>query len=160
MLARAASPDTRSRFSKKRIPMTLHDLLARVESATGADREIDAQVEALLRHKPGYDESHFIYRNFPTWEWRSDGAVEAGAIWDAQRYTASVDATIALQERVLPGWKWKLVSAGSGYAATMYKPTGLEVCFIGGRHTPALAHLSAIIRALIAKGESDVEAMA
>ena len=127
-------------------PMTLHDLLARVESATGMDREIDAQVHEALIGPVEVDDDGDRFLLAPR-----------GGFAPLEFYTASVDATIALQERVLPGWTANLSIGGGEKSALLWwqeraviKSTDEVECA-----TPALAHLSAIIRALIAKGESD-----
>lgn len=55
----------------------LVDLLERVRSATGPDRELDEALRVQLGYPP--------------------------KPWN---YTASIDAALALTERVLPGWVW------------------------------------------------------
>lgn len=65
-------------------------------------------------------------------------------------YTASVDAAIALAERVLPGWHWSIYDTdGVGRCnAQMERPdfTGAED-FDGTGATPAIALLIALLRA-------------
>lgn len=100
----------------------LPSLLARIESATGPDREIDAYLA----------------------DWLDQQYIGA----DAPCYTASIDAGIALCERVLPGWSW---AVDSGYAANHQKShaeawTGDDEGS-GDAATPALALCAAIIKA-------------
>lgn len=78
----------------------LNDLLARVRSATGRERQLDAAIADLLR--------------------------DADSMSDAPEYTASVDACIELVHRVLPGWGWHVGYGPRGvvpYAAVSNGPT-------------------------------------
>ncbi|HRL05081.1 MAG TPA: hypothetical protein PL098_00040 [Brevundimonas diminuta] len=66
--------------------------------------------------------------------------------------TASVDAALALAERVLPGWRWSVQQLGPNYEASLTLPNGAfllspdtEVYTIA--KTPALALCIAILRA-------------
>lgn len=102
----------------------LSSLLARIESATGPDRELDSEIAFAL----------------------TPPDAEIGLL--ALNYTASLDAVIALCERVLPGWSW---AVDSGYAANHHKShaeawTGDDEGS-GDAATPALALCAAIIKA-------------
>lgn len=88
----------------------LAQLIERVEKLTGPDREVDALIAALLEpHRfdaPGFTSKRPIpaFRYDP-----SEGAIrfDGGGIMDVRFFppvTASLDAAIALTERVLPGW--------------------------------------------------------
>jgi hypothetical protein len=55
------------------------DVIARLEKAEGPDRGIDGAIAMALGLMPSGD-----------------------------RYTASIDAAIALVERMLPGWRWSI----------------------------------------------------
>lgn len=72
-------------------PDTLDALIARLEKAEGPDREIDILLTELLI-SPSEAELHRIYS------------------LEAYRFTHSVDASLALAERVLPGWTWRVAS--------------------------------------------------
>ena len=91
-----------------------HPLITRLSKLDAPDREVDAQIYI-----------HFVE---PTWHTshKDPGAVAAdkNAFWPegklryitstsrtAPLYTASVDAAIALAERVLPGWQGLHLSA-------------------------------------------------
>lgn len=83
-------------------------LLERVRAATGPDRELDGEIDAVLRAGlPTLPE--WSWTNFPVWKHISNGRVcvlhdsgEHGVNWSSQRFTASVDAALALVDRVLP----------------------------------------------------------
>ena len=70
-------------------------------------------------------------------------------------YTASIDAALALVERVLPGWHW---IRKSPLSMTVYQDPKDEkawaVHFDGAGATPALSLLAAILKALIAQQEA------
>lgn len=133
----------------------LTDLLARVEGASGPDREIDHDICKLFN--PGNYE--VFEENFRRdlaeaaknglAEKRKD-AVRDMSFWMIDRYTASIDAALALMGRVLPGWDWT-VSRG-GFAEVQEPDKGDMGSFWQSRAaTPALAILAATLRALIAK---------
>lgn len=68
-------------------PVISPDLIERVRNATGPDREIDWDVdEALTGEVPDFH--------------------------GCPRYTASIDAALALVERVLPGWQIAMGTCG------------------------------------------------
>lgn len=76
--------------------MTHSQLIARLEQLTAPDREVDGDLWLhLFKGKP-----------FDT--------VESG-----QPFTASVDAALALAEKVLPGWYWLKPNI---YLMAMYRP--------------------------------------
>lgn len=64
------------------------DLLERVLKLTGPDREVDRLLTEVLNYPN-------VYRN-------DDGTIPFTA--ECARFTSSVDAALALVERVLPGW--------------------------------------------------------
>ena len=72
------------------------------------------------------------------------------------RYTASLDASVALVGRVLSGWAWMVGCApGGGYFCTLQEALDDEVA-LGGESdgfgwSPALAVCTALLRALIAR---------
>jgi hypothetical protein len=74
----------------------LSDLIERVEKATGPDREIDYEIARTIEG----------YANAPTDLEGIQAADHGAGIWpdggQPGRYTASLDAAIALVERVLP----------------------------------------------------------
>lgn len=110
--------------------MTLDELERRLSEATGPDRELGVAVYETLE----------ICSYIP----------------DEGDPTASLDAAVALCERVLPNpdWFWRVNSIYGGAQARINQmldsENGLEV--YGSGRTPALALLLATVRALKAKG--------
>lgn len=67
----------------------------------------------------------------------------------------SLDAAIALVERVLPGWKWSVGSHGGRFRAGVVKTSPLRpMPTISNADTPALALIAALLRAKIAEMET------
>lgn len=87
--------------------MTDHaDILRRLEAAKGADREID---RAILRYLG------FTWRGMDYWN-------EDRVVWKGQTcFTYSLDAAIALVERMKPGWTY-LLNNDSGNMADLFPP--------------------------------------
>jgi hypothetical protein len=128
---------------------TLKELLARVEAATGPDREIDAE---LIR---------IVWRQDPTAWIMTNTTIPA--------YTASLDAIIALVEKTLPGWLPGMVKKNSSrgawecyvrndepllsgyYAAKNPKARWLT----GYGPTAPLGLLSALLQALISNSKTE-----
>jgi hypothetical protein len=143
----------------------LTDLLARIEKADGPDRKMDARIHVALCQPGPADGDDARRFRMPARNMDYED-VERGHYWYVQRsgkslhrapyYTASLDAAIALVEAKLPGWGWS-VGHSDGYLpeGTLYAKEGPR---FGVSHskaeTPALALLSALLRALIAKGDA------
>lgn len=97
----------------------LADLIARVEAATGPDREADRAIARMIGwHRV---EPRFTRNRKGGWIAPEDfmGVEQSGAprldslhgtsIWpDVPCFTATLDAALALAERVLPGWTARL----------------------------------------------------
>lgn len=91
----------------------LTDLLARVEQAEGPDRELDKALWYKLVFDPALadpDELHWLKFVGQKQPW----------------FTASLDASLALVERVLPGWTWDIgcddSADGRYYTAILWAP--------------------------------------
>ena len=89
----------------------LHSLLERLEAAEGPNLNIERDIALAV-----------------------DGATEAGALsvqWGdtvtiAPNYTASIDVTVSLIERLLPKWHWSVCKSGPKiYEAYILHPTWL-----------------------------------
>ncbi|MGR6533079.1 hypothetical protein [Brevundimonas sp. RM1] len=117
----------------------LSALIARLEAAEVGSRELDAEIGQSLGVAMCGDK---------------DGAWGA---WDAH-WTSSMDAALAIVERVLPGWRWSVQQLDPNYEASLTIPNGAfllssdtEVYAIS--KTPALALVIAILRAKQGEGE-------
>ena len=132
------------------------DLITRLSKLDAPDREVDALIVAKLEphifDAPGFTP----IRPIPSFHIDPQGDAirfDGGGIMCLSYfplYTASVDAVIALTERVLPGWHWSIYDTdGVGRCnAQLERPdfTGAED-FDGTGATPAIALLIALLRA-------------
>lgn len=123
-------------------PSQLAELLARVEKAT-ADEQWALVREAAALLLPGGDAS--LARS---------QRLDINTLCDAGGYES---ASLALVERVLPGWVWSVMVdyelPGRARLHDAMQPSGpLSVSADGA--TPALALLAALLRALISKESS------
>jgi hypothetical protein len=109
--------------------MSLTDLIERVEGATGPDRHIDRAIwYALVQDNPPAGEKD------PT---------------HAALYTTSLDAALALCERVLPKYEVELFQRfrGDGWGVN-WRAKHLDTAYAP---TPALALILAMLKAIQAK---------
>lgn len=119
-------------------PETVDDLIRRVEAATGPDRELDARIKYAV---------HAGLRSF--------GSLDAWLSTDTSRkrscvpeYTASIDAALALVERVLPGCQWIIGRQTAGASdAKIGSQSGWSKQPWTHAATPPLAILAALLRA-------------
>ena len=125
----------------------LRELLDRVQKATGPDREID---KALL-----WAVGRFSWRGMNYWS-------EAGEMWPDRLstfFTASIDAAVALVERVLPGWSLQMnLSEGLTHPCVVMgrsHPTNKTVAM--EHFTLPLAILSAMLSAVLATTEAPAQ---
>lgn len=116
------------------------DLITRLSKLDAPDREVDAQIDRALGLHVDVGEFSGPWTRYP----------EPDHYRQTTPYTASVDAAIALAERMLPGWHWSIYDTdGVGRCnAQMERPdfTGAED-FDGTGATPAIALLIALLRA-------------
>lgn len=126
---------------------TLLELAAKVEAASGPDREIDAEVMIALGWSPAGQ-----HGREPRWV-MPDGVQTAFNPQHGAPYslTSSLDAVMAKIRHLLPGWGWRLTQQSSLRAdppnALLYAPT-IDRDFEADAATPALALLAATLRAL------------
>jgi len=129
------------------------ELIARLEAAEVGSREMDAEIGILLDGlfvcKPRYEGQSIAYGYID-----SDGArVEPGhgGYQLVHRFTTSLDAALALAERVLPSGEWMVIvnpnhgDGGFSYAGLETTDTKINVAHPG--KVPALALCIAILRA-------------
>lgn len=128
------------------------DLIKKLEALTGPDRELDAELEAIFV-------GGRVHYNDPE---SKEAVIERpiGGFWirhitpyrKIKRYTSSVDAAIALAERVLPGWGFFLRSDKEGHNCGMVYPDAFRVT--PGCGSAASAAISMCIAILKAKDAS------
>lgn len=109
--------------------MTISSLIKRLEEATGPDRELDADLAIacdLISER----------------EWWSTDYLKFGLV---PCYTASVDAAIALAERVLGPVGWNVQGNTNIFYSSVAGHTSRS------KATPAIALCIAVLRALEAK---------
>lgn len=153
-------------------------LIERLEKATGPDRELDAAICIGLQYGGANSEGATNVRTDPEWGDDNDLLFEIGTEECCNPIpclTASVDAALALCERMLPGWRWGIASHSikdgvysegpyigkpkhvDGFRAHVTKPSPLRpMPHIADARTPALAILLALLRSLN-QGESRSE---
>jgi len=116
------------------------EIIERLEKLAGPSREMDAAIAKAFGEPHGYREDVHL-------ESRSYTVIEE----QAKRYTASLDAAIALVERCLPGWDWKVQTWDDQFAADLEPHETSETGFLATGTTPAIALLIALLRALEAR---------
>jgi len=125
--------------------MTLIDRLSKLD---GPDRGVDAQIYILF-NIPAERAGRIDYAHGMVGWWPKDGPYVSAVTVPA--YTASVDAAIALAERVLPGWGWLAQNCGHP-AGVLVKD---DIAYEGRGATPAIALCIAILRAKEASNGND-----
>lgn len=84
----------------------LEALLGRVEKLTGPDRKVDADLTAmLLNANIVWHTDRITGERYPEALMQSDITADGLLNPPVHRYTASLDAAVALVERCLPGWR-------------------------------------------------------
>lgn len=132
------------------------NLLSRLQWLTAADREVDALIATTI--------GGYVYEkrdnDRKAWYYPTDSGGWRRQLYSAfsdklPAYTASLDATVALCERVLPGWKWGMRHNGEYLPEASLVEFGFPFDEDAGRpvqgETPAIALLIAILTALEAR---------
>lgn len=142
---------------------SLQALAERLEKATGPSRELDAALHVALV-KPEQYPDDLRYFRLPSASMDHMDMCAPGTYWLKQRsgaslqtaptYSASLDAAIALCERVLPdNMRWSISNAAVKPRANVFplSPTRPIMGPYSSAATPALALCLAIVRARIAE---------
>jgi len=127
-------------------PAALRDIIGQLEKASGPDYEIDC----LIADATGFDDQGLT---------RDVLGEPFGktALWKTERalpgWTSSLDACVALADRVLPGCVWNLVTDFGDYAGASVSTDDKTPIYTERRQgaTLALAFLLAIFNALLAQ---------
>lgn len=135
----------------------LTTLIAKLEAATGPDRELDVAISCAIDgrvlEKRGNDRKEWLYP-----QGKDGGRQDPGPYGYTTNmspsFTASIDAAVALAERVLPGLDWGAYSFGEdGAQGKVWKHGWHDDTVIYGDHpSPAIALVIAILRAKQAEG--------
>lgn len=135
----------------------LTTLIAKLEAATGPDRELDAEI--WLETSPGATRN-LIEVKSGTGQWPPYTIDEtrdaSGLLIVVPSFTASIDAAVALAERVLPGWSisiGKSVHYGYWLGRTSEVVNGDIISFEAEHSTPSIALVIAILLAKKAEGK-------
>ncbi len=148
---------------------SLEELIAELEKATGPSREIDAQIWLFATPGATRRTSHVV-SSTGAWEPYDidETRDETGRLIIVPSYTRSLDAAVALVNRVLPGFGWDVASNTSHIKACLNPEFGKPI----GKHphwaavsdtsskkfedgaTPALALCIATLRAKLAQEEA------
>jgi hypothetical protein len=122
---------------------TLVELIAKVEAATGPDRELDHWLSSLMIEGGG-SKGFGFHRDRAAWV-----AASIENRWNAAHFTSSVDAAISLASRLFPigkgkgKWHWYVDDMTAAvWPDGNYDESAVEAA------TPALALVLATLRAL------------
>ena len=115
------------------------DLIKRMEEAEAGSRELDAAIADLFNPVP--DQYDGFAGRWPF--------VEGSPFSDqTPPVTTSLDAALALAERVLPGWCWMIERHKNGTAtAGLHEWNAYREADLFTANTPALALCAAILKA-------------
>lgn len=122
----------------------LPSLIERLKAAEGPSRELDFDIASAL----GLCQT----RNGVAYQWSEAGSTSY--LYYPPEFTASLDATIALVERKLPGWSFGFIADPHvSNVLAWVEPESHYEGRHGGRYsskttTPALALLAALLTAL------------
>jgi hypothetical protein len=155
--AGSLNPEAVRKMEGEGADRTLEALLERVTGLDGPDRETDVRVQAyfdgrviewdtyrptgarcLISVNPRPPHEHFV-----AWIPGDPGYEQKPSL------TASLDAVVALCERLLPGWFWDLRQHSDGICEAMLRLKDGRAHGSGYRPTPALALLAALLEALV-----------
>lgn len=129
--------------------MTHTDIIGRLAAATGPDRELDDRIWAEMDERDVREHNGRLLaksRRAPFDECVIGGGTPTPA------YSSSIDATVALIERVLPGWEWQIGKyKGDMGQACLRRPDADEPERLEFAPTPPLAACLALFRALEAR---------
>lgn len=134
-------------------------IIAKLESATGPDRELDGMIWKVVDPSEFDRQCSFRgmkYAGHVHTKAEKAAHIARAAGYYSPAYTASLDAALALVGEKLPGWSVVLRIEHSEKFANLWAPgtdpNGGGVCFQSYAATPPLAVLLALFRALTPDG--------
>lgn len=132
---------------------TLRALQERVRAASGPDIELDAAIDvAIFGGETVWKTANYTMEQYPASRRPSENHIGGFANEYVPRVTSSIDACVALVEKVLPGWHWDVARDNtamvrdpeqSAFASADY------VCWGNKVKSPPLALLYATLQALL-----------
>lgn len=144
------------------------DLIARLEKAEGPQQELDARIiAALLAPASATVAQSPINGRWCVFngEWNGKPRLwetPTGFRADHESVTGSLDAAIALTEKMLPGWGWNVERYGHSCEGTLIEigshPDEADREWSATSHTPAIALLIATLKALQSLEQKDANA--
>lgn len=142
----------------------LTSLLERVRNATGSDRELDAEIaQAVEGVEIQWRQANGTMEMYPVQRYPSTAHAAGFGIGPVPEYTASIDAALALVERVLGHAATvhltiEIGSAQHACSITLFEKH--ETPFVAeGSPNPALAVLCALTAALTSNQDGNDEAV-
>lgn len=136
---------------------SLPSLLQRVESAKCGDRELDAIVWCALEHPMEKPQRNFFYTNREEWGFfKTNQPLPGLTFFDAPPLTSSIDAALALVERLKPGHGVSIGRSPDGMSqASIFYPDARRTPFSTKADRKdghlALTLLAALLRTLAAQ---------
>jgi hypothetical protein len=135
--------------------MQIEALIERLEGLQGPDREVD---DAIFWHFSEWENIGGWWRRHKT-----TGKEERYSYTSPPAYSASLDAAIALVEKVLPGWSGDIdicrpIADSGKLGARLFPPGDGWQNYAGEGSSSAIALLLAMFRALAAGG-SDAQGL-
>jgi len=92
---------TQKDTSSSAVTSSLSDLIARLEKATGPDRQLDCEIAEALGHSIVWKQANYTMEAFPAILWRKPHPY-AGMKEPCPKWTSSIDAAMTL---VPEGWR-------------------------------------------------------
>lgn len=120
------------------MPHELEALLAEIRKSPGCSPSLDTEIECVLMGAKSVEGGFRVYKNH--------------LYYEPPEYTSSVDAALALVERVLPEHDWIIGHTNGGL--TIHAQIGPGEMHFG--ETPALAILTALLSAKIDEARHDI----
>jgi hypothetical protein len=130
---------------------TLLSLAKRCEEASGGDRALDCAILAALYP----DEHGLLGLTFAEVAATYSDQLDQAKWWSVAKVTASLDQSLALLERVLPGWRCCVFTGGRERPWVRVWRRAVDEHEQVDAPTPALAMCAAILKALAEKEQPD-----
>ncbi|WP_271024895.1 hypothetical protein [Rhizobium sp. RCAM05973] len=137
----------------------LEELIAALEKTEGPDRELDTQIwllttEGATRATRHIESSTNAWPPYDIDETRNAN----GAFVNPDKVTGSIDAAVALVERVLPGWVWGISALGD---VLLYErddsPAAYRTKIKLDHPVPAIALCLATLRSKLSQEKNNAE---